>query len=91
MGQCKAYERKYTVKSFQYPCRRWVCLHAQRLDRSIDDFCADNHNYFQFKLKGKRRSAGSATAQVQVCDSTLLRWSMSLLCSSTGAVHGVTE
>ena len=62
MGQRKAYEGKYTVNSFQYPCRRWVCLHAQRLDRSIDDFCADNHNYFQFKLKGKRRSAGSGAS-----------------------------
>ena len=29
---------------------------------SIDDFCADNHNYFQFKLKGKGRSG--ATSQV---------------------------
>ena len=36
------------------------------------DFCADNHNYFQFKLKDKGRSAGSAATQVQVCDSTLL-------------------
>ena len=65
MGQRKADEGKYTVNSFQYPCRRWVCLHAQRLDRSIDDFCADNHNYFQFKLKGKRRSAGRAFFGVQ--------------------------
>ena len=28
----------------------WIC--------SIDVFCADNHNYFQFKLNGKGRSAG---------------------------------
>ena len=25
----------------------WIC--------SIDDFCADNLSYYQFKLKGKRR------------------------------------
>ena len=35
----------------------WIC--------SIDGFCADNHNYFQFKLDGKGRSAGSAATQVR--------------------------
>ena len=25
-----------------------------------DELCADNYNYFQFKLKGKGRSAGCA-------------------------------
>ena len=28
-----------------------------------DDICGDNYNYFQFKLKGKRRSAGGAATQ----------------------------
>ena len=37
-----------------------------------DDFCADNHNYFQFKLKDKGRSAGSAATQGQVCGETLV-------------------
>ena len=69
----KLMKGKYTINYIQYPLvvgcvctlNDWIC--------SIDDICADSHNYFQFKLKGKRRSAGSVTAQVQVCDSTLLR------------------
>ena len=32
-----------------------VCMHNDWFS-SIDDICADNHNYFQFKLKGKCRS-----------------------------------
>ena len=35
---------------------------------SIDDICADNHNCFQFKLKGKGRSAGGAATQVLFVD-----------------------
>ena len=35
---------------------------------SIDDICADNHNYFQFKVKGKGRSAGGADPQVLFVD-----------------------
>ena len=42
----------------------WVC--------SIDDFCAVNQNYFQFKLNGKGRSAGSAATQVQVRGETVV-------------------
>ena len=38
---------------------------------SIDDICSDNHNYFQFKLKGKGRSAVRAASQVQVCGETV--------------------
>ena len=30
-------------------------------------FCANNHNYFQSKLKGMGRSAVCAATQVQVC------------------------
>ena len=30
-----------------------------------DEFCADKYNYFQFKLKGKGRSAGCAVLGVQ--------------------------
>ena len=46
-----------------------------------DDFCADNGNYFQFKLKGKGRS-GAATQVVDVPDVQLHR-----CCSS---VDGLT-
>ena len=100
----KPMKGKYIINYIQYPLdvgcvctlNDWIC--------SIDDFCADNHNYFQFKLKGKGRSAVCAATQVRVCDetvelsqlllpapggSTLLRWSMSMLCSSIGAVRGL--
>ena len=87
MGQRKAVKGKNTINYFQYHFAvGCVCMLNVWISCN-DEFCADNHNYLQFKLKGKRRSAGSVTAQVQVCDSTLLRWSMSLLSSSTGAVH----
>ena len=34
----KPMEGKYTINYIQYPFRRWMCLHAQRMVRSIDDF-----------------------------------------------------
>ena len=60
----KPMKGKYTIDYFQYQddvgcvgmLNGWFC--------SIDDICADNHNYYQFKLKGKRRSAGGAATQL---------------------------
>ena len=54
----------------------WIC--------NIGGFCADNHNYFQFKLDGKGRSAGSAAIQVQVCGETVV---LSQLLLRLVAVH----
>ena len=48
---------------FPVPRGRWVFWHAECWFSSIGVFCADNHNYFQFKLKGTRRSAGGAATQ----------------------------
>ena len=52
---------------------------------TINDIqCADNHNYFQFKLKDKGRSAGSAATQVHFCGETLV---LSQLLLRHAAVH----
>ena len=54
---------KYTINYFQYQdVVRCVCMHIDASAAST--ICADNHNFYQFKLKGKRRSAGSAATQL---------------------------
>ena len=71
MGQRYAVEGKYTIHYFQYQdvvgC---VCMLKDWIS-SCCVFCADNHNYFQSKLKGKGRSAVYAATQVQVCGETV--------------------
>ena len=67
----KPMKGKYTINYIQYQdVVECVCMLKDWFS-SIDDICADNHNYFQFKLKGNGRSAGGAATQVQVCDETV--------------------
>ena len=65
---CDADEGKYTIIYFLYledfGC---VCMLNDWFS-SIDDICADNHNYFQFNLKGKCRSAGGTDPRVLFVD-----------------------
>ena len=44
---------------------------CSRTGQELLRFCADNHNYFQSKLKGMGRSAVCAATQVQVCGETV--------------------
>ena len=49
---------KYTINCFQYQEDvRCVCVLNDGIT-SNDEVCADNYNYFWFKLKGKGHSAG---------------------------------
>ena len=61
----KPMKGKYTINYFQYQevvgC---VCMLKDWFS-SCCVFCADNYNYFQFKLKGKGRSSGCAVLGVQ--------------------------
>ena len=56
---------------------------------SIDVICADNHNYFQFKLKGNGRS-GAATQVVDVPVVLLQRCCSSVDGLTFGRVHRYT-
>ena len=62
-----------------------VCM----LNDWICSICADIHSYFQFKLVGMGRSAGSAATQVQVCGETVVR-SQLLLRRCSSWIDGLT-
>ena len=67
----KLMKGKYTINCCQYhDVVGCVCMLKDWIS-SCCVFCADYHNYFQSKLKGRGRSAVCAATQVQVCGETV--------------------
>ena len=69
MGQRYADEGKYTTNYIQYPDGVECVRMLNDWFSCYDGICADNHNCFQFKLKGKCRSAGGTDPRVLFVDS----------------------
>ena len=85
MGLVKPMTGKYIIIFFQYQgdvgC---VCLLNGWISCN-DVFCADNYNYFWFKLKGKCRSEKGRGVSERV--TRLSRWSVIATPSRTGMCH----
>ena len=67
----KPMKGKCTVNYIQYPLDVGCVCMLKKLEQQLLRFCADNHNYFQSKLKGMGRTAVCAAAKVQVCGETV--------------------
>ena len=63
----KPMKGKYTINCFQYQEDvEYVCVLNDRIS-SNDEICADNYNYFRFKLKGNGRSEFRREALLWSC------------------------
>ena len=86
---------------FPVPRGRWVCMLAEFLFSSNDEICPDNYNYQEdvvcvCMLNGWSAALTNLSRQLQLLpvqvegQGSQCRWTMSLLCSSMGAVRGLT-